>query len=175
MTWHVGVALLLIAVNVAIYAPVRHFDFVQLDDPVYVSENPHVAGGLRWPSVAWAFSTVHAGYWIPLTWLSYMADVQAFGVNPGVHHVTNLLLHIANTLLLFGLLSRMTGAAGRSAFVAALFAAHPLHVESVAWVTERKDVLSTLFACWPSGPTPRTCAAGAGIGIFWSCSCSFSG
>jgi Tfp pilus assembly protein PilF len=132
--------------TVLVYAPVRHFDFVEIDDPVYVRENAHVAGGLTWEGVSWAFTSTHAAYWIPLTWISYMADVDAFGgVNAGGHHVTNLALHVANTLLLFGLLRRTTGALGRSAFVAALFALHPLHVESVAWVTERKDVLSTLF------------------------------
>lgn len=135
----------LIALNLAVFAPVRHFDFVQIDDPVQVSENAQVAGGLTWAGAAWAFTTAHAGYWMPLVWLSHMADVQLYGMNAGPHHVTNLLLHIASTLLLFGLLWRITGAVGRSAFVAALFAVHPLHVESVAWITERKDVLSTLF------------------------------
>jgi tetratricopeptide (TPR) repeat protein len=135
----------LIVVNVIIYAPVRHYDFVQYDDPKYVSENPYVSQGLTLQSVVWAFTTRNGGYWIPLTWLTYMADVQISGMNAGALHVTNVLLHIANTLLLFGLLRRMTGALGRSAFVAALFAIHPLHVESVAWITERKDVLSTLF------------------------------
>lgn len=139
------VLLSLVAVILIIYSPVRHFDFVQLDDPAYTSENPQVAAGLTWRGVAWAFTTGHAGYWIPLTWLSYMLDVQFFGTGAGPHHVTNVLLHIANALLLFVLLRRMTGMPGRSAFVAALFAAHPLHVESVAWITERKDVLSTLF------------------------------
>jgi tetratricopeptide (TPR) repeat protein len=124
---------------------VRHYDFVSFDDPSYVSDNPHVAGGLTWAGVTWAFTTGHAGYWIPLTWLSYMAEVQAGAVNAGGHHVTNVLLHIANTLLLFALLRRSTGATGRSLLVAALFAAHPLHVESVAWITERKDVMSTFF------------------------------
>ncbi len=128
-----------------VYAPVRHYPFVSFDDPTYVSDNPQVTGGLTWPGVAWAFTTVHAGYWIPLTWVSYMLDVQVAGTGAGPHHVTNVLLHLGNTLLLFGLLRRMTGTVGRSAFVAALFAVHPLHVESVAWVTERKDVLSTLF------------------------------
>ena len=135
----------LIALNLAVFAPVRHYDFVQLDDPTQVSENANVAGGLTWAGVRWAFTTAHAGYWMPLVWLSHMADVQLHGMNSGPHHVTNLLLHIASTLLLFGLLWRITGAVGRSAFVAALFAVHPLHVESVAWITERKDVLSTLF------------------------------
>jgi Flp pilus assembly protein TadD len=137
---------LLIAAIVIIYAPVRHYDFVQVDDPKYVSENPNVAQGLTLPGIVWAFTARHGGYWIPLTWLSYMADVQISGMNAGALHVTNVLLHIANSLLLLGLLWSMTGAFGRSAFVAALFAVHPLHVESVAWITERKDVLSTL--CW---------------------------
>ena len=135
----------LIVATLMVYAPVPHYDFVSWDDPIYVSENPHVAAGLTWQGVSWAFTTGHAGYWMPPIWLSYMLDVRFYGLNAGGHHVTNLLLHIANTLLLFGLFHRMTGALGRSAFVAGLFALHPLHVESVAWVTERKDVLSTFF------------------------------
>ncbi len=141
----IWIVLCLIAVNVLVYAPAWHYDFVVIDDPIYVSNNPQVAGGLSRAGVAWAFTTWHAGYWIPLIWLSHMLDVQLFGMDAGLHHVTNLLLHVASTILLFWLLFRMTGAAGRSAFVAALFAVHPLHVESVVWVTERKDVLSTLF------------------------------
>jgi tetratricopeptide (TPR) repeat protein len=141
----IAVMALLITAIVIVYAPVRHYDFVQVDDPKYVSENPNVAQGLTLPAIVWAFTARHGGYWIPLTWLSYMADVQISGMNAGALHVTNLLLHIANSLLLFWLLWNMTGALGRSAFVAALFAVHPLHVESVAWITERKDVLSTLF------------------------------
>jgi protein O-mannosyl-transferase len=144
--WTLGIVVALVATTVLVYAPVRHFDFVEIDDPVYVRENPHIASGLTWEGVTWAFTSTHAAYWLPLTWVSYMADVDAYGgVNAGGHHVTNLAFHVANTLLLFGLLRRTTGALGRSAFVAALFAVHPLHVESVAWVTERKDVLSTLF------------------------------
>ena len=139
------VSLGLIAANVVVYAPVWHHDFINFDDPSYVTENPHVLGGLTWPAVRWAFSTGYMSNWHPLTWLSHMLDVQLYGVNPGPHHLTNLVLHIVNSILLFGLLHRMTGALGRSAFVAALFAIHPLHVESVAWVAERKDVLSTLF------------------------------
>ncbi len=139
------VTLALIAVNLIVYASVWHYDFVNYDDYQYVSENADVSGGLTWHGVAWAFTTGAAANWHPLTWLSHMLDVQLYGLNPGAHHLTNLLLHIANTLLLFGLLHRMTGALGRSAFVAGLFAVHPLHVESVAWVAERKDVLSTLF------------------------------
>jgi protein O-mannosyl-transferase len=141
----VAIAILLAACTVAVYAPVRHFGFVEVDDPQYVPENPIVTGGLTWGGVVAAFTTSHAAYWIPVTWLSYMAEVSAFGVDPGVHHATNLLLHVANTLLLFLVLRRMTGATVRSAFVAALFAVHPLHVESVAWITERKDVLSGFF------------------------------
>jgi protein O-mannosyl-transferase len=136
----------LVVLTLAVFAPVRHFDFVEIDDPLYVRENPHIAGGLTGDNVAWAFTHQHAAYWIPLTWLSYMADVELFGgIDAGGHHLTNLALHLGNVLLLFGLLKRATRAPVRSAFVAALFAVHPLHVESVAWITERKDVLSTAF------------------------------
>jgi protein O-mannosyl-transferase len=135
----------LIAVVLAVYAPVREYDFVTWDDPQYVSENPQVLEGLTASSVQWAFTTGHAGLWIPLTWLSYLVDVEIYGKGAGGHHISNVLLHLVTTLLLFGLFRRMTGALGRSAFVAALFAVHPLHVESVAWITERKDTLSTLF------------------------------
>ncbi|MBI4463123.1 MAG: tetratricopeptide repeat protein [Acidobacteria bacterium] len=139
------VSLALIAANLAVYASVRHFGFVSFDDPVYVSDNAHIQDGLTWHGMSWAFTASEGGNWNPLVWFSHMLDIQIYGLNPGPHHVTNLLLHIANTLLLFGLLYRMTGAMGRSAFVAGLFGLHPLHVESVAWVSERKDVLSTLF------------------------------
>ena len=139
------ISLALIVVNVVVYAPVWNYGFVNWDDPPYVTENPHVLGGLTWQGVAWAFTTEQTGNWHPLTWLSHMLDVQLYGMNAGGHHLTNLLLHIATTILLFGLLHRMTGALGRSAFVGGLFAVHPLHVESVAWVAERKDVLSTLL------------------------------
>ena len=139
------ISLALIATSVFIYAPVRNHDFVAWDDPEYVSENLHVAAGLKWEGVWWAFTTGHMANWHPLTWLSYMLGTQLFGLGAGAHLLANLLLHILNTLLLFGLLHKMTGALGRSAFVAALFATHPLHVESVAWVSERKDVLSTLI------------------------------
>jgi Flp pilus assembly protein TadD len=139
------VSLILIAATVIVYAPVGQHGFVNLDDAQYVSANPAVSGGLSARGAAWAFTTWHAGNWHPVTWLSHMLDVQLYGLNAGPHHVTSLLLHIANTVLLFGLLHRMTGALFRSAFVAALFALHPLHVESVAWVAERKDVLSTFF------------------------------
>jgi protein O-mannosyl-transferase len=131
--------------TVLVYAPVRHYGFVPLDDPHYIVNNPHVLAGLTSSSLAWAFSTGYAANWHPLTWMSFMTEIQLFGLRPEVQHITNVLLHIANALLLFGWLRRTTGALGRSACVAALFAVHPLHVESVAWITERKDVLSTFF------------------------------
>jgi protein O-mannosyl-transferase len=124
---------------------VTQSDFINLDDANYVTGNGHVQDGLTVEGILWAFTTGHAGYWHPLTWISHMVDVQLFGLRPGWHHLTNLLFHLASTLLLFFGLHRMTKALWQSAFVAALFALHPLHVESVAWIAERKDVLSTFF------------------------------
>ena len=124
---------------------VHTFDFVNWDDATYLTENPVVQHGLSWANVGWALTTTHSPYWHPMTWLSHMLDVELFGMNPGAFHVTSLAIHLANTLLLFYLLRRMTGDVGRSAFVAAVFGVHPLHVESVAWLAERKDVLSTFF------------------------------
>jgi protein O-mannosyl-transferase len=125
--------------------PVTRCGFVTLDDSAYVTENPNVQAGLTLPGAAWAFTTFHSANWHPLTWLSHMLDAQLYDLRPLGHHVTSLLFHLANTLLLFLLFNRMTGALWRSALVAALFALHPLHVESVAWVSERKDVLSLFF------------------------------
>src|SRR5688572_15429615 len=142
----VTIALVLVAGVAALYAPAVWFDFVLLDDPSYVVANPQVLGGLTWPGVVWAFTTFYKGYWIPLTWLSYMTDVSVGGTGPAMFHATNIALHAANVVLLFTLLVRLTKSAWKSAMVTALFAVHPLHVESVAWVTERKDVLSTFFA-----------------------------
>jgi len=139
------ISLFLIAATLFAFEQVRHHAFLNLDDNVYVTENLQVQSGLTFKSVTWAFTTMHASYWIPLTWLSLMLDCQLYGLNPGGYHLTNLVFHLANTLLLFLVLKRMTGALWKSSFVAALFALHPLHVESVAWVTERKDVLSTFF------------------------------
>jgi len=119
--------------------------FTNFDDSVYVTENVHVKQGLTWENIKWAASAVVASNWHPLTLLSHMLDCQLFGLKPWGHHLTSVLFHAANTVLLFLLLNRMTGKIGRSFFVAALFGLHPLHVESVAWVAERKDVLSTLF------------------------------
>jgi tetratricopeptide (TPR) repeat protein len=135
----------LVAVTLFIYYQVRHFEFTGWDDPLYVVQNAEVSRGLTWHGVQWAFTTGHAANWHPLTWLSLMLDVQLFGVSPGSIHFTSVLLHMLNSLLLFWVLYRMTFAWGLSAFVAGLFAAHPLHVESVAWVAERKDVLSACF------------------------------
>jgi tetratricopeptide (TPR) repeat protein len=136
---------LLAFATIAVYWPVTHFDFINLDDRDYVSRNPVVAQGLNWRGMQWAFQTGHAANWHPLTWLSHMLDVQLFGMNPGAHHRTNVFFHAANTVLLFLVLRRMTNGFWQSMFVAALFAVHPLHVESVAWIAERKDVLSTFF------------------------------
>ena len=131
--------------KISLYLPVRNYPFIGFDDPGYVTENPRVTAGLSWSAVRWALTSGYFANWHPLTWISHMLDVQLFGMNGGAHHLMNLMLHVANTMLLFVLLIKMTGAVGRSAFVAALFAVHPMHVESVAWVAERKDVLSTAF------------------------------
>ncbi len=139
------VCLLLIVATIAVYWQTLNHDFVDFDDDDYVTQNPHVQAGLTVEGVVWAFTANHASNWHPLAWLSHMLDCQVFGLDPSGHHFTNLLLHLANTLLLLLVLERMTGAFWRSVFVAALFGLHPLHVESVAWVSERKDVLSTLF------------------------------
>ncbi len=140
------ICILLAAVTLAVYWQVRHFDFVNFDDLNYITKNTHVQSGLTLEGIRWAFSTTSADYlWHPLIWLSLMLDYQLYGLHPGAYHMTNLILHILTTLLLFRLFHRMTGALWKSAFVAAFFALHPLHVESVAWIAERKDVLSAFF------------------------------
>jgi Flp pilus assembly protein TadD len=136
---------LLSVATLAAYWPVLHHEFVNIDDLPYLVQNPHVHSGLSWENIGWAFTTGYAANWHPLTWMSHMLDCQIFGLDPRGHHLTSLLFHTANTVLLFLLLRRLTGALWRSVFVAALFALHPLHVESVAWVAERKDVLSGFF------------------------------
>jgi Flp pilus assembly protein TadD len=137
--------LTLIVVTTAVYWQVKDYRFITFDDDDYVTENAYVRKGLTFKGLTWAFTTTHAHNWHPLTWLSHMLDVELFGLKPGWHHLMNLFFHVANTLLLFLILNRMTKALWQSAFVASLFALHPLHVESVAWVAERKDVLSTFF------------------------------
>jgi tetratricopeptide (TPR) repeat protein len=139
------VCVLLALVTLLVYLPVRHYAFVNFDDPDYVTENPMVQAGLTWSGCQWAFTTWHASNWHPLTWLSHMVDWQLFGLNAGGHHLVNVLFHATNAVLLFLLLLRLTSALWQSALIAALFAWHPLHVESVAWVAERKDVLSAFF------------------------------
>ena len=136
---------LLVLVTLAVYAPVVRHDFVDWDDPSYVTNNVHVRAGLTPGGIAWAFNSTEYANWHPLTWISHMLDVSLYGLAPWGHHLTSLLLHLANTVLLFGALRRLTRSPWRSLGVAALFALHPLHVESVAWVSERKDVLSTAF------------------------------
>jgi tetratricopeptide (TPR) repeat protein len=135
----------LLLVTFAVYAQVRHHDLVLYDDTDYVTDNAHVRAGLTWDGAAWAFTNNQAGNWFPLAWFSLMLDCQVFGVDSGAIHLMNVFYHALAALLLFLVLRRMTGAVWRSAFVAFLFALHPLHVESVAWVAERKDVLSALL------------------------------
>jgi protein O-mannosyl-transferase len=139
------VYILLTLVTLAIYWQVNQCNFISIDDPVYVTQNNHIQSGITLKGLGWAFSTTYAEFWHPLTWLSLMLDYQLYGLTPGGYHLTNLILHILSTLLLFWLFHRMTGAVLKSAFVAALFALHPIHVQSVAWIAERKDVLSAFF------------------------------
>jgi tetratricopeptide (TPR) repeat protein len=138
-------ALALVVVTGAVYWQVCHFEFLNYDDGNYISANPYVRDGLSFGGFTWAFTAMRLDHWMPVTWLVRMLECELFGLDAGAHHLVNLLFHIANTLLLFVVLRRMTAALWRSVFVAALFALHPLHVESVAWVTELKDVLSACF------------------------------
>jgi protein O-mannosyl-transferase len=157
------IGFMLAAVTLILYWPVQSFDFVY-DDELYITDNRPVHEGLSVEGLKWSFTTFHAGNWHPLSWISHRADVEAYGLNAGSHHRTSMLIHAAGTVLLFLVLSSMTGALWCSALAAALFAIHPLHVESVAWVAERKDVLSGFFwiltmvayACYVKHPTiPR--------------------
>jgi tetratricopeptide (TPR) repeat protein len=136
---------LLAVTTLAVFLQVARHDYVNYDDSDYITANAHVESGLKWANVVWAFKTGHASNWHPLTWMSHMLDIQLFGEKPVAQHLVSLGFHIVNTLLLFLVLRRMTGATWRSGMVAALFALHPLHVESVAWISERKDVLSAFF------------------------------
>jgi len=141
----VCVSILLVVLTWIVFGQTLGYDFVNYDDPSYVYENPKITGGLNIASVVWAFTHIHSINWHPLTTISHMLDCQLYGLRAGGHHFSNVLLHIMGVVLLFIVLQRMTGALWRSAFVAALLAIHPLHVESVAWVSERKDVLSGVF------------------------------
>ena len=141
----VGLLLLLAALTLALFWPATGYDYVKLDDDQYVAGNPHVQTGLTPANVRWAFTAVYEDWWLPLLWLSFMLDAELFGPGPFGYHLANILLHAANASLLFWFLFRATGSRWRSFLVAALFAVHPLRVESVAWITARKDVLSGLF------------------------------
>jgi Flp pilus assembly protein TadD len=139
------ICLFLVVTILAAYWQLPIHDFLVFDDNKYITQNTHVHEGITWKNIAWAFSNTDYGYWHPLTWMSHMLAFQVFGLKSGMHHLINLLLHISNTLLLFFVLKRMTGVLWQSAFVAAVFALHPLNVESISWVSERKNVLSTFF------------------------------
>lgn len=139
------ISITLVLLAIAPYLQTQNHEFIRFDDGVYVYENPQVQQGLSWHNVAWAFTTFSAGNWHPLTWLSHMLDCQIFGLRSGCHHLVSTLLHGTNSLLVFLVLRALTSSLWRSALVGALFAIHPLHVESVAWIAERKDLLSTLF------------------------------
>ena len=141
----VGICAVLAAITWLVFGQTLGHKFVTFDDPQYVYENAKVAAGLSLEGISWAFTHTVAGTWHPLTIVSHMFDCQLYGLKPAGHHFTNVLLHTIAVILLFLVLRRMTGTLWRSAFVAALFAIHPLHVESVAWISERKDVLSAVF------------------------------
>jgi len=154
------VILVLAVLTWVVYGQVAGFEFTNFDDPLYITGNSRTLEGLTWSNVAWAFTSITAANWHPLTWLSYMADTTLFGPDPGMFHLTSVVFHSANAGLLFLLLKRLTGDLWPSALVAALFAVHPLHVESVAWVAERKDVISMFIllltlAAYVQGPTER--------------------
>jgi len=138
-------SLVLVFVTLLVFVQVREFDFIVWDDPLYVTANPHIQAGLNGESLHWAFTTHHGALWHPLTWISHMIDYRLYGLSPAGHHLTNLFWHLLNGLLLFLLLHRLTGEIWPGFLAALLFAVHPLRAESVAWVTERKDVMSTCF------------------------------
>jgi protein O-mannosyl-transferase len=143
--WTITLGLLLLVASVALYCPALHYPFTNLDDTGYVVENEHVKYGLDWDTVRWAFTTFDYTNWHPLTWLSHALDCHLYSLDAGKHHRTNVLLHAANVVLLFWVLVQATGYIGRSAMVAALFAMHPINVESVVWIAERKNLLSMMF------------------------------
>src|SRR6266446_7410389 len=140
-----GIAIFLFAITWVVFGQTVHHQFINYDDPLYVYDNAHVRAGLSWHGIAWAFTHVHSQNWHPLTTMSHMLDCQLFGVNPGAHHLVNVFFHSIAAVLLFILLAQITNSIWAGAFVAAVFAIHPLRVESVAWIAERKDVLSGVF------------------------------
>ena len=141
----------LVLMTLTVFWPLTESEFTNFDDPTFIMENRNLRGGLTWRNITWAFTTIHLANWVPVTWLSHLADVELYGLSPRGHHLTNILFHMANTVLLFAVLSMMSGALWRSFLVAALFSVHPLHVESVAWVTLRRDLLSTFFGLFCLG------------------------
>jgi hypothetical protein len=156
MRYALFVCLGLILLNAAVYSQIRTFDFVNYDDGVHVYNNLPIQRGLTGPGVEWAFTSVLISNYIPITTMTYLFDFQFHGLDPAAYHLTNLLFHAANSLLLFWVLFRLSSALWPSALVAALFAVHPLHVESVAWISARKDVVSTFFGLlvvWSYAPT----------------------
>src|SRR6202171_2658649 len=161
--WKFIIGAVLVALVWSVFGQTVRFGFVNYDDPLYILQNPNVRSGLSWHGVAWAFTHIHSQNWHPLTSISHMLDCQLFGLNAGAHHFVNVLLHTIATVVLFFALNKMTASRWRSAFATALFAIHPLRVESVAWIAERKDVLSGVFfagtlaayACYVRQPTKR--------------------
>src|ERR1700686_2790911 len=141
----VGVSIFLVAITWAVFGQTLGHQFINYDDPLYVLDNGHVRAGLTWRGVAWAFTHVHYQNWHPLTTMSHMLDCQLFGVNRGAHHLVNVFFHSVAAVLLFVCLAQITGRIWLRGFIAAVFAIHPLRVESVAWISERKDVLSGVF------------------------------
>jgi protein O-mannosyl-transferase len=170
-----ALAALLVAITLAVYLQVGGFGFVPIDDNLYVTKEAHIRDGLSAKGIAWAFGTFYDCNWIPLTWISLMVDASLFGSSPGEHHLANVLLHSANVLLVFAVFAKATRNSERSAFVASLFAVHPLHVESVAWIAERKDVLSLFFGllalyCYVAySKKPRVARLGLSL-VFYLCS-----
>jgi protein O-mannosyl-transferase len=164
------IMLLLAAAILSVYWPVRQYDFVNYDDNHYVTENPQVQSGFTKESLAWAFGRLHgeATYWHPLTWMSHMLDCRIFGLKPAGHHLVNVFFHLVNSCLAFLVFKRLTGAFWRSAILAALFALHPLQVDTVAWVTERKNLLSTMFWLLTCG---LMCAGWISLAGWPICSC----
>ena len=157
---NVLICLLLTTAVLVVYWQVQNFDFIDYDDNIYIIENTHIQTGLTFQNIAWAFRDTHVGHWHPLTWFSHMLDWRLFRANPGGHHWTSIILHVANTLLLFLVFKRMTAEVWKNAFIAALFGVHPLNVESVVWIAERKNVLSMFFlivTIWVSGHGRPVC------------------